>query len=48
MKLPVISGSAAVKAFRKLGYEMDVQAWQPHHPASRQAAAPAPIHPQSC
>ncbi len=25
MKLPVISGSAAVKAFRKLGYEVDVQ-----------------------
>lgn len=25
MKLPVISGSEAVKAFRKLGYELDEQ-----------------------
>ncbi len=25
MKLPVVSGREAAKAFRKLGYEMDVQ-----------------------
>jgi predicted RNA binding protein YcfA (HicA-like mRNA interferase family) len=25
MKLPVVSGSDAVKAFRKVGYEFDVQ-----------------------
>jgi predicted RNA binding protein YcfA (HicA-like mRNA interferase family) len=25
MKLPVVSGSEAVKAFRKIGYEFDVQ-----------------------
>ena len=25
MKLPVVSGGEAIKAFRKLGYELDVQ-----------------------
>ena len=25
MKLPVVSGSAAVEAFRKIGYELDAQ-----------------------
>jgi hypothetical protein len=44
MKLPVVSGSEAVKAFGKLGYEFDGQRGQSYHPPACQSAAPAPLY----
>lgn len=38
MKLPVVSGAEAVRAFRKIGYEFDEQ--QGSHMILRQASPP--------
>jgi predicted RNA binding protein YcfA (HicA-like mRNA interferase family) len=38
VKLPVVSGSDAVKAFGRAGYELDEQHGSSHHSAARRSA----------